>query len=97
MFAVCVTFEIKQDVMDRFLPLMRANADTSLRTEPGCHQFDVCTNEASSTVFLYELYSDAAAFQAHLQTAHFQEFDRATAEMISDKSVSTYEGVHQAD
>jgi len=96
MFAVVVSFQIKQDQMDAFLPLMLANAKASLLEEPGCHQFDVCTDPSRPTeVFLYELYSDTAAFEAHKGTPHFLEFDGQTAAMIHAKFVSTYGNVTQ--
>jgi len=91
MFAVTVLFELHPGQMDAFLPRMVENAKTSLETEAGCHQFDVCRNE--DQVFLYEIYEDRAAFDAHLETAHFKAFDTAVALMILQKEVQTYERV----
>lgn len=96
MFAVLVHFEIKTDQMQRFLPLMRDNARASLQTEPGCHQFDVCTDpDRPGQVVLYELYEDAAAFTEHLKTEHFLSFDAAVADCIASKTVSTWQEVAQ--
>ena len=90
MFAVCVDLRIKPGQMAAFLPLMIANAEASLRDEPGCHQFDVCRVDADpDLVVLYELYTDADAFAAHLAAPHFQSFDVATAEMVAEKAVRT--------
>lgn len=94
MFAVTVTFQIKNGMMDAFMPLMVDNARRSLVTEDGCSRFDVCTDQARPhEVFLYEIYEDAAAFQLHLKTAHFLEFDGKVAGMIAEKIVKTYAGV----
>ncbi|MEP4770877.1 MAG: putative quinol monooxygenase [Roseibium sp.] len=91
MFAVVVTFEIKSGMIDDFMPLMINNAQQSLKDEPGCKQFDVCTDpKLPDEVFLYELYADAAAFQNHLKANHFLDFDKAVANMIADKTVRTY-------
>ena len=96
MIAVCVTFDIKPDQMAAFMPLMQAQASNSLRAEPGCRHFDICTVGAHDTrVFLYELYSDRAAFDDHLASEHFKEFDAAVAEMIKEKSVAIYGEVSQ--
>ncbi|HCI20551.1 MAG TPA: antibiotic biosynthesis monooxygenase, partial [Alphaproteobacteria bacterium] len=38
-------------------------------------------------VFLYEVYDDRAAFDAHLSMPHFKSFDAATAGMIRSKKV----------
>lgn len=94
MFAVVVTFDVDPAQMGVFLPAMLDNARTSLTTEPGCHQFDVCTDPARpAEVFLYELYTDAAAFDVHLASAHFKAFDAAVAPMIVAKTVRTYHTV----
>ncbi len=96
MFAVCVTFQLKAGAAPDFMPLMLENARTSLRTEAGCHQFDVATDEGSpDAVFLYELYTDRAAFDVHLASAHFVAFDAATRDMIAGKSVTTWAKVVQ--
>lgn len=94
MYAVVVTFQIKPAQMRRFLPLMIANAAASRRNEPGCHRFDVCTDPARpQEVFLYELYTDRAAFDAHLSSNHFKAFDQTVAAMIASKTIQTYEQV----
>ncbi len=93
-FAVCVTFTLVSKHIDAFLPLMHTNAQTSLTQEKGCHRFDVLTDPVRpAEVFLYELYDDAAAFQTHLDSAHFRSFDQAVAGMIAAKDIKTYEKV----
>ncbi len=93
MFVVTVTFTLKPGTRGVFLPLMVENASTSLREEPGCQQFDVCLGDDPETVFLYEVYDDSAAFSAHLESAHFQSFDTAVADMIATKVVHQYSEV----
>ncbi|WP_108816790.1 putative quinol monooxygenase [Loktanella sp. Alg231-35] len=91
MFAVIVTFQINPSDWAAFMPAMRANAATSLADEGGCHRFDVCTDPAHpNEVFLYELYTDRAAFDVHLASAHFKTFDALVAPMIASKSAATY-------
>ena len=94
MFAVTVNFQIKDGLFDSFMALMLENAQTSLRDEPQCRQFDVCTDpDKPGEVFLYELYDDAEAFQEHLRSAHFLAFDAQVTTMIADKTVATYQKV----
>ena len=91
MFAVTVTLVINPKRMAAFMPLMHANAQASLTGEAGCHRFDVCTDPARpNEVFLFELYEDAAAFDAHLASDHFKTFDTHVADMITSKDVKTY-------
>lgn len=93
MFAVVVTFQIHPEHMAEFMPLMLANAATSRHTEVGCRQFDVCRKD--NEVFLYELYDDRAAFDAHLASGHFEAFQQASAQMIASKDLRQFEEVHQ--
>ena len=94
MYAVVVLFDIHPDQTEAFHALMIQNAKASLDNEPGCHQFDVCQNTDDPTkVFLYETYTDRAAFDDHLTSDHFKAFDEAVADMIAGKRIETFETV----
>ncbi len=94
MFAICVTFRIAPGQMEAFMPLMLENAATSKEVEPECHRFDVLTDAAKpDQVFLYELYTDSAAFDVHCASAHFKAFSEATASMVVGKDVSSWDSV----
>lgn len=91
MYAVVVTFRIKPDQMGAFMSAMIDNARTTLATEPECHRFDVCSDPARPhEVLLYEIYTDRAAFEAHIGTAHYMTFDVHVGGMIEAKNVFTY-------
>lgn len=66
---------VRPDQVDRFMPMVLANAKAARETEPGCRQFDVLVDPKDRTrVMLYEVYDDEAAFQAHQQTSHFKRY-----------------------
>ena len=44
MFVVTVTFRVKEELFNEFLEKMKEQADNSLTLEPGCLQFDICSN-----------------------------------------------------
>ena len=88
MQALIVEFRIHPESIDAFATAITANARASRQTEPGCRQFDVCRDTADPGLFfLYELYDDEAAIQAHLQTAHFRQMDALTASWVASKTV----------
>ena len=94
MFAVTVEFTLDPAQRDAFMPLMLENATRSREDEPGCRQFDVCTDATRpDRVFLYELYDDAAAFDAHLAAPHFRAFAAATATMVAGRVLERWERV----
>ncbi|GIK86170.1 MAG: antibiotic biosynthesis monooxygenase [Betaproteobacteria bacterium] len=93
MFVVTVLFEPRPEHATAFRGAMIENARASREREPGCRRFDVCADPASGAIFLYELYADRAAFDAHLATPHFRAFDAATRDWVARKDVRTYERV----
>ena len=91
MQTLVVEFRIKRAFIEAFEGAIVENARASRETEPGCRQFDVCRDPADATLFfLYELYDDEAAVQAHLQTPHFMQFNAATAAWVESKKVWHY-------
>jgi autoinducer 2-degrading protein len=92
MYVITVDFTIHAKDLAAFMPLMRENARISRESEPGCRHFDVCGDPAQPEhVFLYEVYDDRAAFDAHLAAAHFKDFDAAVKSMFASKAVRAYE------
>ena len=93
MYVVTVLFETKPEHAKTFRDEMLANAKVSRETEPGCRQFDVCVEAGTGRVFLYELYDDRAAFEAHLASAHFKAFDAQVRDWVARKDVRSYERI----
>ena len=92
MYVVLVEFVTHTDHAPAFVERVRQQALDSLREEAGCHVFDVCLDPARANfVLLYEVYTDRAAFHAHLESAHFLDFDAAVSDWVDKKKVSTYE------
>ena len=92
MYVVIVDFRIKPERLQAFMPLMLENARASRETEKGCRVFVVCADPKDrACVFLYEVYDDRAAFDAHLASGHFKRFDAAVAPMLASKAVRTLE------
>jgi len=90
-YVVTVKFTIDPAQFEQFLPLMLDNARRSREDEPGCRQFDVSVDDARpGFVFLYELYDDRAAFDAHLASPHFVSFAAATQAMVTDRVIRTW-------
>ena len=92
MFAVTVTFVVKEQHIGDFEDVMKAQAINSLTREVGCHHFDVCFDSSDkSRVFLYELYTDKAAFEAHLKTDHFLNFDSTVKDWLISKTAENWD------
>jgi (4S)-4-hydroxy-5-phosphonooxypentane-2,3-dione isomerase len=89
MFSLMVQMEVRPGRRAEFLAGMAANAESSVRDEPGCLRFDVCAVGSDENRFvLYELYTDAAAFEAHKASPHFARW-RTVAERVVVGQVNT--------
>ena len=75
MLAVIVDFEALPGQGEEVRDVLQTQARNSLEKEPGCRHFDVCANpDDPHKFFLYELYDDQAAIDAHGQTEHYAAF-----------------------
>ena len=94
MYVVTVVFVAKSAHREAFREAMLRNAQASREREPGCRQFDVCVDPTdSATIFLYEIYDDRAAFEAHARSDHFREFDTTVRDWVAHKAVTIYERI----
>ena len=91
MYIVTVVFEFADENAEAFRNRMLQQASDSLTKESGCKQFDVSFPEDNSNkCFLYEKYDDRAAFDEHLGSGHFKDFDATVKPWIVSKQVSTW-------
>ena len=78
-----VELDIVPAEFEKFKAAILENAAASVK-EPGCRQFDVLVDESNPHhVFLYEVYDNAAALEAHRATPHFKRYAATTAPMIA--------------
>ncbi|MEO0390580.1 MAG: putative quinol monooxygenase [Pseudomonadota bacterium] len=91
MIAVCVTLRIKPGQFSAFLAALRAHGQRCLDREADCHRFEICTDGAEPDgLFIYEVYSNRAAFDAHLQSDHFLAFDADVSAMVAQKDIAIW-------
>ena len=64
-------------VLEAMTPLSRA--------EPGCHHYQAHRSlDDPRTFFLYEVYEDKAAFEAHASSEHFEQYVKNGAVQLLD-------------
>ena len=88
LLVVHVHVRVKPESVEAFRRATRANAEQSLR-EPGVARFDVVQESEDPTRFvLVEAYRDAQAPAAHKETAHYEAWRDAVAEMMAEPRTS---------
>lgn len=94
MYVVIVEFSLIPRHIEDFVARVRQQAADSLAREAGCHVFDVCLDPGRENyVLLYEVYDDRAAFEAHLASAHFLDFDATVSGWVRDKQLRLLEKI----
>ena len=90
-FVIIVDFKLKEGMRPAFRKLIDTNAETTVREERGCQRFDVLEPEGKDDhIVLYEIYDRRADLDAHVATQHYKVFDKASAPMIQEKTVTAY-------
>jgi quinol monooxygenase YgiN len=90
MLLVAVTLEILPERAEAFRDRIGQQKADSLG-EPGCRRFDVwCDTGDCTRVFLFEVYDDRAAFDAHLASPHFRAFDAEVRSWVRDRKVELW-------
>ena len=80
-----VHLRTRPETSEAFMQMLRENAIAS-RQEAGCRQFEVLVDPEDETkITLFEIYQDAAAFEAHQQTAHFKRYLAEAVPLLADR------------
>ena len=88
MITLVVRIEIKPGYRRQFMESMLDDARHSIQDEPGCLRFDVLEDhEDSDRIFLYEVYEDNAALEAHGQTPHFLRWKETVKDWFASETL----------
>ena len=67
--------------------IVRENGAEAVK-EPGCRVFNIHVRaDNPNHVFIYEVYDNAAALEAHRQTPHFKKYAATTGSMVAKREV----------
>lgn len=88
MYVITVEFTINPAHQPEFMDAMRQQAHNSLELEKNCHHFDIAwSEEDQNLIFLYEVYTDRAAFEVHCASDHFRSFNRLISPWVTNKII----------
>lgn len=87
-FARLADLRIDPDRLEDFRAAATVHAEATLRDEPGALAlYAVARKDEPAQVRVLELYTDAAAYQAHLRSPHFRQFRAATDAMTKSRTL----------
>ena len=75
--------EVYPEKLEEYLTFAKEVGTVSMATEPGViGLFSMQDKADPCKVYILEVYADQAAYQSHLQTAHFKKYKEGTADMV---------------
>jgi autoinducer 2-degrading protein len=90
MIVLVVSVQVKPERREEFIEVILEDAENTTMREDGNFQFNVVQDSADPDhFFLYEVYRDEAAFEAHRQMPHFLKYREATKDIYVSDPVRT--------
>jgi (4S)-4-hydroxy-5-phosphonooxypentane-2,3-dione isomerase len=81
-----VDIDVVPGQIDNYLAALKENGAAAVKQEPGCHEFNITVSQKDPNhVFIFEVYDNAAALDAHRQTDHFKKYAATTKEMVAKR------------
>jgi quinol monooxygenase YgiN len=75
--------QIDPGQLEEYKAALREEIEASIRLERGVLAlYAVAVKGDPAEIRIFEMYADAAAYEAHLQTAHFQKYKAGTQGMV---------------
>jgi len=75
--------QIDPTQLENYKAALKEHAETAMRVEPGVLTLYAVAEKNNPThITVFEIYANAEAYQAHLQTAHFKKYKSTTKDMV---------------
>ncbi|WP_216650644.1 putative quinol monooxygenase [Mucilaginibacter sp. SG564] len=69
--------------LENYKAALKEHAEVAVRVEPGVITlYAVAEKNNPAHITVFEIYANAEAYQAHLQTAHFKKYKSTTNDMV---------------
>jgi autoinducer 2-degrading protein len=74
--------------IENYLAAVKEVGAATIKTEPGCSEFDITVSQKDpNRLFMFEVYDNAAAFDAHLKTDHYKKYAAMVTDIVAKREV----------
>jgi quinol monooxygenase YgiN len=88
-----VDLDIAPAELDKYLAAVRENGAATIK-EPGCREYNIMVSATNPNhVFIFEVYENDTAAQAHRASEHFKKYRATTANMVTAADVRPMKSV----
>jgi quinol monooxygenase YgiN len=75
--------------LENYKAALKEEIETSVRVEPGVlNLYAVSEKDTPTQITIFEIYANADAYKAHLETPHFKKYKTYTKEMVKSLELS---------
>ena len=75
--------QVDPDQLESYKAALKESIETSVRLEPGVLTYYAVADKANpSHITILEIYADSAAYQSHIETAHFKKYKNTVKDMV---------------
>jgi quinol monooxygenase YgiN len=87
-YVITADFEIVAADFDKYVALAKENATVSIK-DPGCREFNIAISPKNPNhVYIFEVWENAAALDAHRATDHLKAYLGATKDMVAKRNIT---------
>jgi autoinducer 2-degrading protein len=83
-----VDIDVVPGRVENYLAAIKEVGAATIKTEPGCSEFDITVSQKDPNhLFIFEVYDNAAAFEAHLKTDHYKKYAATAKDIVAKREV----------
>jgi autoinducer 2-degrading protein len=88
LYVNAVDIDVVPGKIEDYLAAIKEVGAASIKSEPGCSEFDITVSQKDPNhLFIFEVYENAAAFDAHLKSDHYKKYAAAAKEVVAKREV----------
>ena len=87
-YVIAADFEIVAADFNKYVALAKENAAASIK-DPGCDEFNIAISTKNPNhVYIFEIWKNTAALDAHRATDHLKAYLSATKDMVAKRDIT---------
>jgi (4S)-4-hydroxy-5-phosphonooxypentane-2,3-dione isomerase len=88
LYVNAVDIDVVPGKIENYLAAIKEVGAASIKSEPGCSEFDITVSQKDPNhLFIFEVYENAAAFDAHLKSDHYKKYAATAKDVVAKREV----------
>jgi autoinducer 2-degrading protein len=94
LYVNAVDIDVVPGKIEDYLTAIKEVGAASIKSEPGCSEFDITVSQKDPNhLFIFEVYENAAAFDAHLKSDHYKKYAATAKDVVAKREVHSLSSV----